>query len=138
MLVTSIIHFAPRTVAQARAARAIYLGKIVRISLKRLKRRFAAWRARVALARQYERELAVLLQADDRMLSDIGLTRADVHAAARSGWFTPGRMIDAAARRRRDAMRVAQARHNLPRVPAPTLSPDAPMRLVVMETANYR
>jgi uncharacterized protein YjiS (DUF1127 family) len=138
MLVTSMIHLAPRTIAPARTARAIYFGKIARIGFKRLKRRVAAWRERVALARQYERELAVLLQADDRMLSDIGLTRADVHAASQSRWFTPGRMIEAAAERRKEAMQAAQARHDLPHVIAPAVAPGAPAQLLMVETANYR
>lgn len=138
MLVTSMIHLAPRTIAQARTARAIYFGKIVRVGFKRLKRRLSALRARVALARQYQRELAVLLQADDRMLLDIGLTRADVHAAATGRWFAPGRMIEAAAERRKDAMLAAQARHDLPRVIAPAIAPGAPAKLLIVETANYR
>jgi uncharacterized protein YjiS (DUF1127 family) len=137
MLVTSFIHATRPSIMQARTERAIYVGKLLRIGAKRVVRRLAAWRERVALARQYERELAVLLQADDRMLMDIGLTRCDVHAAAQSRWFTPGRMIDAAAQRRRDAMRVADTRRALPRIAAPSLTPGAPVNLV-MDTANFR
>jgi uncharacterized protein YjiS (DUF1127 family) len=138
MLVTTIIHFMPRTIARARTARAKYLGKIVRFGFRRLMRRMAALRERIALARQYERELAVLLQSDDRMLADIGVTRGEVIAAARSRWFTPGRMADAAAARRRDAMRVAEMRRVLPRIEAPALSPGAPARFLTVETSNFR
>lgn len=136
MLVTAMFHLAPRTIAQARTARAISLGKRVRRGVRRLSRGIVAFRARIALARQYERELAVLMQADDRMLSDIGLTRADVIAAARSSWFTPGRMVDAAATRRRSDSRNAQMRSDLPRLSAPSLTPGAP--LLTTETANFR
>lgn len=137
MLVTTMIHVAPRTIAQARTARAIYLGKLVRIGFKRLSRRLSAMGARIALARQYERELAVLLQADDRMLTDIGITRADVLTAAQSRWFTPGRMVDAAARRRR-AMHDGQVPSDLPQMVAPAIAPGAPVKLLTMETANFR
>lgn len=137
MLVTTLIHVTRPSIMQARTERAIYLGKLLRIAAKRLARRLSAWRERVALARQYERELAVLLQADDRMLADIGITRGDVIAAAQSRWFTPGRMIAAAATRRREAMRVADRRRALPRIAAPSLTPGAPVNLV-MDTANFR
>ncbi len=137
MLVTTVIHVARPSIMQARTERAIYLGRLLRIGVRRLVRRLSAWRARIALARQYERELAVLLQADDRMLADIGVTRGDVHAAAQSRWFTPGRMIDAAATRRRDAMHVSDTRRALPRVAAPAISPGVPVTLM-METANFR
>jgi len=138
MLVTTFIHVTRPSIMQARAERARHIAKMLRIAGRRLLRRFAAWRRRAALARQYERELGQLLAADERMLMDIGVTRGDVIAAAQSRWFTPGRMVDAAARRRRDAMRVAEARRALPRVSAPALSPGAPARLVMLETANYR
>lgn len=138
MLVTTMIHFAPRTVAQVRTARAVYFGKIVRRGFRRLSHRIAALRQRIALARQYERELAMLLRADDRMLSDIGLTRADVLIAAQSRWFTPGRMMDAAAMRRGDSIRNAQARHDLPRITAPALAPGAPAQFLTVETSNFR
>lgn len=138
MLVTTMIHLAPRTNAQARTARAISLAKRVQRGFRRLSRRMAALRARLALARQYERELAVLMQADDRMLSDIGLTRADVIAAAHSGWFTPSRMIDAAAARRRSDRRNVEPRSDLPRLSAPSLTPGAPVKLLTVETSNYR
>lgn len=137
MLVTTLIHAARPGIAQARAARAAYLGRLLRLAGKRLARRFAAWRERSALARQYERELGELLQADERMLMDIGITRGDVIAAAQSRWFTPGRMIDAVANRRRDAMRAADARHALPRVAAPSITPGAPVSLV-MDATNFR
>ena len=68
MLVTTLIHATRPSIMQARTERAIYLGKLLRIGVKRLARRFAAMRERIAQARQYERELAMLLQADDRLV----------------------------------------------------------------------
>ena len=138
MLVTSFIHTTRPSIMQARTARARYVARLLRVGSRRLVRHFAIWRQRAALARQYEHELAMLLQFDDRMLADIGLTRTDVIAAAQTRWFTPGRMLDAAASRRRDATRNTETRHALPRVNAPALSPGAPAQLVMMETANYR
>lgn len=91
-------------------------------------------RARRALARQYERELAFLLQADERMLRDIGLTRADVVAAAQSRWFTTPRVQDAGWRRGEDDRR--QVPTDLPRLPSPSLTPGAP--LLTVDTANFR
>lgn len=135
MLVTTLIHLAPRTIAEARTARAIYLGKIVRHGFRRLSYRIALFRRRIALARQYERELAVLLQADDRMLTDIGITRADVLTASQGRWFMPGRMVDAAARRSR---RTMQAPSDLPQIVAPAIAPGAPLKLLTMETLNFR
>jgi uncharacterized protein YjiS (DUF1127 family) len=138
MFVTATIHAIRPSLAQARAERAAYLARLMRIGAKRLARRLRAFAARIALARQYERELGFLMQADDRTLMDIGVTRGDVHAAARQRWFSPGRMIAAAAERRKQAMQVAETRHALPRVEAPALSPATPVKAATMETANFR
>ena len=119
------IEFAPRTIAAARRQRSIHFGRVVSIALRRLARRIAALRERMAVARQYRRDMAVLMQADHRMLRDIGVTRADIHAAAREGgWHRAGGMLAAAAGRRRDAMLAAQGRRRmLPNVAAPSLAP---------------
>jgi uncharacterized protein YjiS (DUF1127 family) len=138
MLVTTFIHATRPSIMQARTERAVYVGKLLRIGAKRFARRLSAWRARIALALQYEHELAALLQADDRMLADIGMTRGEVIASARSRWFTPGRMAEAAAARRRDAMQIAKARHELPRVAAPALAPGAAACFLTVETSNFR
>lgn len=139
MLVTAMIHFAPRSIADARTARAKYVGKIARIGFRRLLRRIASFRERIALARQYERELAVLLEADDRMLADIGVTRSEVIAAASDDrWFRPNRMLAAAAQRRKDVMGADDACHALPRTAAPALTPGAPAQFLAVETSNFR
>ncbi len=118
---TAITH---PSIAQARSMRAEYLARLLRIAAKSAMRKLRRYAGRVAMARQYRRELAVLMQADDRMLMDIGLTRMDV-AAATERWFTPGRMIEAAAMRREQAMTAAHRRSALPRVQAPALVPAA-------------
>jgi uncharacterized protein YjiS (DUF1127 family) len=138
MFVTTMIHVLRPSIAQARAERDAYTARLLRIAARRLWRRVRAVAARIALARQYERELGFLLQADDRMLMDIGVTRGDVHAAAHQRWFSPGRMIAAAAERRQQAMQVAETRRALPRVAAPALSPATPVKAATMETANFR
>lgn len=138
MLVTAVIHFAPRSIADARTARAKHIGRIARIGFRRLLRRIAVLRARMALARQYDSDMAMLLQADDRMLTDIGIRRADVLTAAQSRWFTPGRMVDAAARRRRPAAHDGQVPSALPQIAAPAIAPGEPIGLLTMETSNFR
>ena len=119
------IEFAPRTIASARSERSILLGRLMRVALRRLARRISAMCERIVLARQYRRDMAILMQADHRMLRDIGVTRADIRAAAReSGWHRAGGMLAAAAGRRRDAMLAAHGRRRmLPAVAAPSLAP---------------
>jgi uncharacterized protein YjiS (DUF1127 family) len=127
----------PPSIAAARAARSAYLAKFLRIACKRVARSIARYFERAALARQFDREMAVLMQADDRMLRDIGLTRAEVITAANDGWFAPGRVIAAAARRREQAMTAPAARSALRRVAAPQLVP-RDENLLPVETANFR
>jgi uncharacterized protein YjiS (DUF1127 family) len=139
MLVTAMIHFAPRSIADARTARAKYVGKIARIGFRRLVRRITLFRKRIALARQYDEDMTMLLQADDRMLLDIGVTRSEVIAAASDDrWFRPNRMLAAAAQRRKDAMGTAEVCHALPRTAAPALTPGAPAQFLAVETSNFR
>jgi uncharacterized protein YjiS (DUF1127 family) len=130
--------FAPRTIAAARTRRFAYFGRLVRFGFRRIRSQISAWCRRVAMARQYDRDIAMLMQADIRMLRDIGLTRADVHAAAQKGvWRNSNRMLEAAADRRSDAIVAAQDRHpSLPRVDAPALAPNAFGRAI--ERMNFR
>lgn len=137
MFVTTMSHVMRPSIARARAERDAYLAKLIRIGFKRLWRRMRGVAARIALARQYEREFGFLMQADDRTLKDIGVTRGEVYAAARHYWFSPGRMFAAAAERRKDAMQMAEMRRELPRVAAPSLAP-APVKPATRETADCR
>lgn len=115
-------HFAPRTIAEARRMRAVVMGYLIRKTWRRWRRRIADFRERFAEARQYRRDMAMLMQADARLLADIGLTRGDVRAAVSEGSFS--RTLEASAARREQAMAVAQAnRTALPRVHAPELAP---------------
>lgn len=139
MLVTAVIHFAPRSIVDARTARAKYIGRVARIGFRRLLRRIAVLRAQMALARQYDSDMAMLLQADDRMLADIGVTRSEVIAAASDDrWFRPIRMPAAAAQRRQRAIDAANAHDALPRLAAPALTPGAPAQFLIVETSNFR
>lgn len=139
MLMTTLIHSTRPSIMQARTARAVYIGRFARIAFRRLLRRVAAWRERIALARQYDNDMVFLLRADDRILSDIGVTRSDVIAAASDHrWFQPNRMIAAAAQRREAAMKAADTKRDLPRVSAPAIAPAASGKWMTVETANYR
>lgn len=139
MLVTAVVHFAPRSIADTRTARAKYVGKIARIGFKRLLRRITVLRERIALARQYDSDMAMLLEADDRMLLDIGVTRSEVIAATSDDrWFRSNRMLAAAAQRRQDVIDASNARDALPRLAAPALTPGAPVRFLAVETSNFR
>jgi uncharacterized protein YjiS (DUF1127 family) len=112
----------PRAVAQARRMRARVIGRIARKAWRGFRYRIAAIYARWSLARQYRRDLAMLMHADARMLADIGLTRGDVRAAASEGDFS--RTLKASAERRDEAIAAAQTRgQTLPRVHAPALAP---------------
>ena len=130
--------FAPRTIAQARRLRAVYFGRILRIATRRTAKRIAGAWERIMQAYQHHHELELLLQADDRMLSDIGMTRAEVRAVASGGgWTTPSRMIDAVVERRAEAMRTAHRRHGaLPQIAAPSLAAGQPV--MTFEPSNFR
>ena len=90
MLITTFI-------AGARAQRSQHLAYIFLVAGKRAGRRLRRWRERIAQASRHRHDLAMLL-ADDRMLRDIGLTRADVRYAA-SGrlWTGSSRALTPAA-----------------------------------------
>jgi uncharacterized protein YjiS (DUF1127 family) len=140
----------PGRIAFARNERGRYAARWIRIRCKRTQRLMRIALHRFALAWLYRQELAMLARADDRMLMDIGLTRADVRSAIESpGWLSPGRMLEAASARRRDAIETAHNRRTeryitrgpatvpaLPVCGAPALAPDPDGHAI--ETANYR
>lgn len=104
----------------------------------RLARTLRAVGRRIARDWQYQRELALLMHADDRMLADIGLTRHDVIAAAQEGrsWLRRHDALGAAALRRDEAMASARVGDKaLPEADAPSVAPALPH---VMETSHFR
>lgn len=132
------VMFAPRTIAQARTRRARACRIQLRIALRKARRGIRALLACIARASQYQRELELLMHADDRMLADIGLTRFDVVSAAQEsrGWHGRRDALRAAATRRDDAIAVARARRaGLPDMLAPSIVPALPC---AMETSNFR
>ena len=112
--------FPPRTVALARMQRAATIGYLVGSAIAAAMRGLSSLTARLAQAHARRRELAQLLEMDDRMLKDIGLTRGEVFAAVdgRSG-------LRAAAERREAAMDTARKVRTLPRAQAPAINPAA-------------
>jgi hypothetical protein len=66
--------FAPRTITAARTQRAIASRLTVRKGFRRLKWWFRRQLKRFAAVWRYRCEMDLLLQGDDRMLKDIGLT----------------------------------------------------------------
>ena len=134
------ITFAPRTIAQARTTRAQKAWRSIWIVALRIARRLRAIRDRMRLARQYRRELAFLAQGNDRILSDIGLTRYDVVAAARENdrWFGRGQALHMAAIRREEAAALSRTRRKtLTVTESPSLVPDTP-RVVERPIATGR
>lgn len=114
------IQFHPRTVMLARTHRAATAGYLVGSAIAAVLTGLSGLAARVAQARARRRELAQLLQMDDRMLKDIGLTRGEVFAAVDG---RPG--LRAAAERRDAAMDTARKVRTLPRPQAPAIEPAA-------------
>lgn len=92
---------------------------------------------RIVRDRLHQRELSLLMHADDRMLADIGLTRHDVIDALESrNWLHRHDALRAAALRRDEAMAAARMRRPaLPDKDAPSLAPDLPR---AMEASNFR
>ena len=117
MLITTFI-------AGARAQRSQHLAYIFLVAGKRAGRRLRRWRERIAQASRHRHDLAMLL-ADDRMLRDIGLTRADVRYAA-SGrlWTGSSRaLIPAAVWREETSATAGERSQKLPHIDAPSLAP---------------
>jgi uncharacterized protein YjiS (DUF1127 family) len=127
MLITTFI-------ATARAGRIHHFARLVQAAGKRFVRGVRILRERLAQARRDRREIEMLLRADDRLLADIGLTRADVHFAFGSG-RKRSRWI---AARDRDETRAISNREieKLPRIDAPSLAPALPGQTVGHE--NFR
>jgi hypothetical protein len=78
---------------------------LVRRHFHRLKRWGLRYIERGTFLRPYGHDMTMLLQADDRVLKDIGLTRGDMRAVAHCDV-----MARAAASRRRDAIASAGRR----------------------------
>jgi uncharacterized protein YjiS (DUF1127 family) len=130
--------FAPRTIAQARTRRAKRARRSISVAIGKIVRGLRTIGQRMARDWQYQRELGLLMHADDRMLADIGLTRHDVIAAAQQqrSWLRRHDALRAAGLRRAEAMATARLRGNaLAHLEAPSLVPALPR---VMETSNFR
>jgi uncharacterized protein YjiS (DUF1127 family) len=82
-----------------------------------LKASSAAW----AQTRRHHREVALLQTFDERMLRDVGLTRADVQGAASTPWWR-----DPAAILRGRAGPRGHNRRPTPVPPAPSIVPGLP------------
>jgi uncharacterized protein YjiS (DUF1127 family) len=122
-------------IAGARAERGRHLARLVRVACKHATRRIGGFAARIAQARRDRSELDLLLRADDRILSDIGLTRADVRFAAMHGRGLDSREDCIAARV--DQARNAARTHlqSLPHIGSPTLAAGLPQPV---EHSNFR
>lgn len=124
----------PALIAAARADINRHFARNLRLAARRAVRRVRLSLARMAEARRHRREIEFLLHADDRMLADIGLTRADVH-------FAFGGSLGTAAweaAERRDESREASTGgiEKLPQVKSPALAPVLQKHVVPHE--NFR
>jgi hypothetical protein len=132
------IMFAPHRTGEARSTRVRRARRSLSLAAGKITHALRRLGQRIARDWQSQRELALLMHADDRMLSDMGLTRHDVIAAARESrsWLRRHDALRAAALRRDEAMASArQRRQALPEAEAPTVVPALPH---VMETSNFR
>jgi uncharacterized protein YjiS (DUF1127 family) len=111
----------PTLIAAARADINRHFARNLRIAFKRAVRRIRLAFAHLAEARRHRREIEFLLHADDRMLSDIGLTRADVHFAY--GGHGKSGLWDAAERRNQASHARVSGIEKLPRADSPSLAP---------------
>ena len=120
-------------IAAARNELNRHFARNLRIAARRVVRRVRLAFARFAEARRHRRELEFLLHADDRILSDIGITRADVHFA-----YGEGRGATWKAAEARDEARAASQMRieTLPRVNAPAIAPGLPRQTIAHE--NFR
>jgi uncharacterized protein YjiS (DUF1127 family) len=96
--------FHPRTIAHARALRFASFGRVARDLVARSFGWLNDLRIRFVLARRRRHDLAMLAEMDNRLLTDIGLTRGEVRAAARTPWWHEPVALADAARRRDEAM----------------------------------
>ncbi|MET0867422.1 MAG: DUF1127 domain-containing protein [Pseudorhodoplanes sp.] len=127
MLTTALI-------AAARADINRHFFRNLQLGARRAIRRVRFAFRRLAEAYRDRRELEILLHADDRMLADIGLTRADVHFAFRDGRKAGG-WSRATERDEASAARKAGL-ENLPQVNAPALTPAFPRQTIPHD--NFR
>ncbi len=121
----------PTLIAAARADINRHFFRNLHLGIRRAARRVRFAFRRIAEAHGQRRELEILLHADDRMLADIGLTRADVHFA-----FSHGRNAAGLGKAiERDEARKAGL-ESLPQVSAPALAPALPRQTIGHE--NFR
>lgn len=117
--------FHPRTIARARASRFASFGAVARNLMARAFERLNDLRIRFVHARRRRRDLAMLLEMDNRLLTDIGLTRGEVRTAARTPWWhEPAALADAASRRE-EAMAEVHRQATLRIVRPRPLAPEA-------------
>jgi uncharacterized protein YjiS (DUF1127 family) len=122
--VTEMI-FHPRTIAHARGRRSALFGGVARNLVARAFGRLNDLRIRFVRARQRRRDLAMLLEMDNRLLTDIGLTRGEVRAAARTPWWHEPAALADATRRRDEAMAGVKRQAALHVVRTRPIAPDA-------------
>jgi uncharacterized protein YjiS (DUF1127 family) len=116
--------FAPRTIATARTERARHASVILRVFAHMIGQRLAAARR----AWRHHRELAALVDADPRILADIGLTRGEVRAIALSArWRQSTRETIATL----IASRIESRSALLRRIASPSLAPSGSERAAV-------
>lgn len=122
-------------IAGARAKRSAYLARLVRVALKRGARRLRLRREQIVQAWHQRGELDLLLRADERILRDIGLTRADVRFAALHGRGLESRE-DCVVARVEQARNAARTHlQSLPHIGAPALAPGLSQPV---EHSNFR
>ena len=120
-------------IALARAELNSHFARNLRVAAKRGLRRLRRALERIAEARRHRAELDFLLHADERILSDIGLTRADVHFAFAGG---KSALWDAAERREQARAVTTDQMKSLPVIASPALSPSLRDDFVTHE--NFR
>lgn len=120
-------------IAAARAELNSHFARNLKVAGRRGLRRLRLVVARIAEARRHRAELDFLLHADDRILADIGLTRADVHFASTGG---KSALWDAAERREQARIVTTDETKPLPSVASPALSPSLRADFVTHE--NFR
>lgn len=121
-------------IAAARADLNRHFARNLRHAAKRAMRHVRLACRRIAEAQRQRREIDLILRADDRMLADIGLTRADARFA-----FAGGRKAERwnAAQGRDEARAAASGSlETLPQVHAPALAPALPRHPIAHE--NFR
>ncbi len=117
--------FHPRTIAHARALRFASFGGVARDLVARAFGRLNDLRIRFVRARRRRRDLAMLLEMDNRLLTDIGLTRGEVWAASRTPWWREPAALADATRRRDEAMAGVKRQAALHVVRTRPIAPDA-------------